>query len=144
MLVSMQSVSFLNPPMIIKAVFFDAAGTLIKPARRVGESYSAIAAKHGKQVLPSELTERFRACFEVAPRLAFPNASEASIGTMERNWWKELVAHIFEPWRPFDSFDAYFDELFAYFADPHAWALYPEVIEALSALKQRGLILSVI
>ena len=38
-----------------KAIYFDAAGTLIKPARRVGESYAAIAVKYGKNVSPSEL-----------------------------------------------------------------------------------------
>jgi putative hydrolase of the HAD superfamily len=130
--------------MTIKAVFFDAAGTLIKPARRVGESYASIAAKHGKNVLPAELNQRFRLCFDAAPRLAFPNASEASIGAMERNWWKQLVAQIFEPWNPFHGFDDYFDELFAYFAQPQAWSLYPEVQETVSALKYRGLILSVI
>ena len=124
--------------MTIKAVFFDAAGTLIKPARRVGESYAAIAAKHGKNVLPSDVTERFRVCFDLAPRLAFPNANETSIGAMERNWWKQLVARVFEPWSPFDDFDNYFGELFAYFAEPKAWALYPEVPETLSALKDRS------
>lgn len=130
--------------MTIKAVFFDAAGTLIKPARRVGESYAAIAAKHGKNVLPSDITERFRVCFDLAPRLAFPDANETSIGAMERNWWKQLVARVFEPWSPFDGFDNYFAELFAYFAEPQAWALYPEVPETLLALKDRGLSLSVI
>jgi putative hydrolase of the HAD superfamily len=130
--------------MTIKAVFFDAAGTLIKPARRVGESYAAIAARHGKQVAPAALNERFRKCFDSAPRLAFPGADPTTIGAMERNWWKQLVARVFEPWNPFDDFDDYFDELFAYFAQPRAWAVYPEVPGTLSALKERGLILSVI
>jgi putative hydrolase of the HAD superfamily len=130
--------------MTIKAVFFDAAGTLIKPARRVGESYAAIAAKYGKTVTPAALNERFRACFDSAPRLAFPDADESNLGEMERNWWKRLVAQIFEPWSPFDGFDDYFDELFAYFAQAQAWDLYPEVPETLAQLKARGLILSVI
>ena len=45
--------------MTIKAVFFDAAGTLIKPVRGVGESYAALAAKHGKQVSSSDIAARF-------------------------------------------------------------------------------------
>lgn len=130
--------------MMIKAVFFDAAGTLIKPVRRVGESYAAIAAKYGKTVTPAELNERFRSCFDGAPRLAFPGADDSNIGEMERSWWKQLVARVFEPWEPFDHFDDYFDELFAYFARPEAWALYPEVPATLASLKERGLILSVI
>ena len=130
--------------MTIRAVFFDAAGTLIKPARRVGESYAAIAANHGKQVTPADLSERFRKCFNGAPRLAFPNAAPERIERMERDWWKQLVAEIFEPWGSFENFDEYFAELFAYFAQPGAWALYPEVLETLAALRQRGLTLAVI
>ena len=127
-----------------KAVFFDAAGTLIKPARRVGESYAAMAVKYGKAVTPAELFERFRICFDGAPPLAFPGAATAEIESLERQWWKRLVAQVFEPWGEFAKFDDFFDELFAYFARADAWLLYPEVIETLAALKQRGLILAVI
>src|SRR5574341_73911 len=128
----------------IKAVYFDAAGTLIKPARRVGDSYAAIAAKHGKSVSPGDLFDRFRICFDGAPRLAFPNAPSERIHQLERDWWKGLVARVFEPWGRFENFDDYFAELFAYFADPAAWALYPEVLETLASLRQRGLTLAVI
>ena len=127
-----------------KAVFFDAAGTLIKPARRVGESYAAIAAKYGKSVTPADLFERFRICFDGAPPLAFPGAAPAEIEPLERQWWKRLVAQVFEPWGEFAGFDEFFDDLFAYFAQPEAWRLYPEAIETLAALKQRGLVLAVI
>jgi putative hydrolase of the HAD superfamily len=130
--------------MPIKAVFFDAAGTLMKPVRSVGESYAVLAAKHGKYVAPADLMSRFRECFDSAPRLAFPGATEDAIGGLERDWWRNLVAKVFEPWSPFDGFDAYFAELFAYFAEPDAWRLYPEVLQTLAALKERGLILDVI
>ncbi|HVR17090.1 MAG TPA: HAD-IA family hydrolase [Candidatus Limnocylindrales bacterium] len=130
--------------MTIKAVFFDAAGTLIKPARSVGESYAAIAAKHGKEVSSTNITERFRTCFDAAPRLAFPSATEDTVAALERDWWKSLVAQVFEPWSPFVRFEEYFAELFAYFASPNAWTLYPEVLETLTSLKERDLILDVI
>jgi putative hydrolase of the HAD superfamily len=133
-----------SPDSRTKAVFFDAAGTLIKPAHRVGESYATIAANYGKSVTPAELFERFRICFDGAPPLAFPGAAPAQIEPLERQWWKRLVAQIFEPWGEFTRFDDYFDELFAYFAQPHAWQLYPEAVETLVALKQRGLLLAVI
>jgi putative hydrolase of the HAD superfamily len=130
--------------MTIKAVFFDAAGTLIKPARSVGESYAAIAAKHGKEVSSTNITERFRTCFDAAPRLAFPSATEDTVAALERDWWKSLVAQVFEPWSPFVRFEEYFAELFAYFASPNAWTLYPEVLETLTSLNERDLILDVI
>ena len=130
--------------MTIRAVFFDAAGTLMQPARRVGESYALYAAKYGVQASAAEIAERFRLCFEDAPRLAFPGVTEDSIDALEREWWKMLVARVFEPWSPFEKFDEFFAELFAYFAEPGAWRLYPEALDTMAALQQRGLKLSVI
>ena len=130
--------------MAIRAIFFDAAGTLIKPARRVGETYAVLAQKYGVEPSAAEITERFRLCFHSAPPLAFPGTPAARIEDLERAWWKELVRRVFEPWDGFQRFDDYFAELFAYFAQPDAWALYPEVAETLSVLERRGLVLSVI
>jgi putative hydrolase of the HAD superfamily len=130
--------------MAIKAIFFDAAGTLIKPARRVGETYAVLARKYGIEVSAAQIAERFRLCFHSAPPLAFPGAPAARIEDLERAWWKNLVRRIFEPWDGFQRFDDYFAELFAYFAQPDAWTLYPEVAETLSALEKRGTVLSVI
>jgi putative hydrolase of the HAD superfamily len=130
--------------MAIRAIFFDAAGTLIKPARRVGETYAVLAQKYGVEPSAAEITERFRLCFHSAPPLAFPGTPATRIEDLERAWWKELVRRVFEPWDGFQRFDDYFAELFAYFAQPDAWALYPEVAETLLVLERRGLVLSVI
>jgi putative hydrolase of the HAD superfamily len=81
--------------MAIKAIFFDAAGTLIKPASRVGESYALIAKKYGKNVSTPEISERFRLCFDSAPPLAFPAANETDIENLERDWWRQLVLRVF-------------------------------------------------
>src|SRR5262244_3365919 len=97
--------------MAIKAIFFDAAGTLIKPARQVGETYSLLARKYGVEVSPAEIAERFRLCFHAAPPLAFPGAALARIEELERAWWQDLVRRIFEPRDGFRRFDDYFAEL---------------------------------
>jgi putative hydrolase of the HAD superfamily len=130
--------------MTIKAVFFDAAGTLFEPVRRVGESYAALASQHGMNVTPAELSQRFRICFDEAPRLAFPGASGGQLAALERNWWKTVVARVFEPCGQFERFETFFNDLFAYYAAPEAWRLYPEVIDTLESLKARGLRMSVI
>jgi len=130
--------------MTINAVFFDAAGTLIKPARRVGDSYAMIANKYGVDLAPSDLTERFRLCFDASPPLAFPDAAATQLALLERDWWKDLVARVFAPWGTIERFDECFSELFEYFAGASAWTLYPEVAATLDALKERGLILDVI
>jgi len=130
--------------MATQAVFFDAAGTLIKPTNSVGQSYASIAENYGLRVAPAELFNRFRVCFDSAAPLAFPGVAPDTIGALEQDWWKQLVRRIFDPFGPFDRFDAYFDELFAYFARPASWELYPEAIETLRALRQRGLKLAVV
>ncbi len=130
--------------MSFKAIFFDAAGTLIKTAKPVGESYALLAKKYGMEVSPKELRERFRVCFSSAPPLAFPGTEAKEIKALERQWWKDLVRRIFEPYGRFAHFDDYFSELFSYFSRPGAWSLYPETVETLSALSERGLVLDVI
>jgi putative hydrolase of the HAD superfamily len=130
--------------MTVKVIFLDAAGTLIKPVRKVGESYALMAQKYRMDVAPSEISARFHLCFSSAPALAFPGALTRDIPSLERDWWKRLVERIFEPWGRFEGFDDYFSELFAYFAQPGSWALYAEVPETLSVLKQRGISLDVI
>lgn len=130
--------------MAIKAIFFDAAGTLIKPARPVGDSYAIIAKKYGIDLAPAELTERFRCSFNGSLPLAFPGATSSQLAALEQAWWKDLVLRIFEPWGRFERFDDYFAELFEYFAGAAAWTVYPEVPAMLENLKERGLVLDVI
>jgi putative hydrolase of the HAD superfamily len=130
--------------MALKAVFFDAAGTLIKTARGVGRSYAALAQEYGVEVSPDEIARRFRACFASAPPLAFPGASLTEIALLERAWWEDLVRRVFEPWRPFPKFKAYFADLFFYFGRADSWSLYPDALPAIRALKERGMILQVV
>jgi putative hydrolase of the HAD superfamily len=130
--------------MSIKTVFFDAAGTLMRPVRPVGESYALVAGSYGMNVPAAEISARFRACFGSAPPLAFPDAENNGVQALERDWWRALVLRVFEPYGRFERFDAYFTELFAYFSRPDSWRLFPETEETLAALKRRGLKLAVI
>jgi putative hydrolase of the HAD superfamily len=130
--------------MAIKAIFFDAAGTLIRPIRPVGETYTRFAAEYGLRVSAAEISQRFRTCFRSAPPLAFPGVPGDQIHTRERDWWKRLVQNVFEPWGAFAGFEAYFAELFNYFAQPESWKVYPEVPQTLAGFNARGLSLAVI
>jgi len=128
----------------VRAILFDAAGTLMKSVRPVGESYAIVAKKYGLEGAPQQMRERFRACFRSAPPLAFPGADPKEIKELERGWWKDLVRRTFEPYGEFPRFDDYFSELFQYFGKPDSWSLYPETSETLAALKERGYILNVV
>ncbi|MBI4527935.1 MAG: HAD-IA family hydrolase [Deltaproteobacteria bacterium] len=130
--------------MALKAVFFDAAGTLFKTVRPVGESYARFAQKYGMDVAPADLSARFHVRFSDAPPLAFPGAPPDQIPQLERDWWKNLVREIFQPWGPFRDFEEYFSDLFAYFKRADSWSLYADTVETLSTLKGRGFILVVV
>src|SRR3989449_5774317 len=42
--------------------------------------------------------------------------------------------HVFYRAGMFEGFDEYFEEVFAYFSRPDAWALYPETVSTLATL----------
>ena len=128
----------------IKAVFFDAAGTLFTVNGSVGEVYARLAREHGKEVAVKDLETGFRRCFTATPAMAFPGVSPEQILALEKQWWRDLVQNVFAPLGSFPKFAAYFDALFACFARPETWQLYPETVETLIALKARGLHLGII
>ncbi len=130
--------------MPIKAVFFDAAGTLITPTKPVGQTYTLLARNYGMEVSSFEVSQRFRTCFAASPPLTFGPGLTESFEQLERDWWKKLVQCVFQPLGRFEQFDQFFSELFSYFARAEAWAVYPDVLETLSALQERGLALDVI
>lgn len=130
---------------MLKAVFFDAAGTLFDTREPVGHTYARIARKHGLNATDEVVTASFRRAFASAGGLAFgPRHEAAELRRLERRWWRELVGRSFAGLGEFDNFDAFFDELFAYFAAPEHWRPMPEASDVLRRLKQLGLKLGVI
>jgi putative hydrolase of the HAD superfamily len=131
-------------PHRIKVIFFDAAGTLFTVNGSVGEIYARIAREHDKEVSAKDLEAGFRRCFATAPPMAFSGASPEQILSLEKQWWRNIVQEVFSPLGPFPHFAEYFETLFAYFAQTKAWQLYPETVDTLVALRDRGIKLGVI
>ena len=112
---------------MLKAVFFDAAGTLFEAREPVGHTYARIARKHGLNADDTAVSAGFRRAFSTTPGLAFgPGRRADEIRRLEREWWYGLVRRSFEGLGQFDNFDAFFEELFAYFGDPANWEPLPE------------------
>jgi putative hydrolase of the HAD superfamily len=118
----------------IRAILFDAGGTLIYPARPVGETYARFAKKHGVKLAAETTTAAFREAMKSgSPR---PPGGVPSNGD-DRAWWKQVVktslaGHAFAASPRFDEF---FEEVYLYYAEPEAWGVYPEVPEVLEALR---------
>lgn len=128
----------------IRAIFFDAAGTLLTVRGSVGEIYAQLARLYGKAATAAQLEEQFRRCFSQMPPLAFPGAAPERLPALERQWWHDLVQRIFAPLGPFPAFEAYFTALFDRFAHPDAWQLYADTEETLRQLRRRGVSLGII
>src|SRR6185437_14834161 len=84
--------------------------------------------------------EAFRRAFRDAPPLAFGSGHCAgTLRSLERRWWRELVAQTFGGGRAFADFEGYFDTLFAYFAEPANWTVDAAAASTVQRLKARGL-----
>jgi len=119
---------------MIRAVLFDAAGTLIHLPRGVGWHYREVAARHGLDLEEKRLGAAFGEAFQNAgPRAATAGTRPDD----DKSWWRNVVRRVLAAcgWDPeAAAFDPIFEDLYAHFAEPGVWALYPEVPAVLEAL----------
>jgi len=130
---------------MLKAVFFDAAGTIFDSRQPIGRSYANVAREFGVDADEKSVNAAFRRVFHAAPPLAFGvGHPPAELRRLEREWWRARVADTFSGLGEFGDFDGYFDKLFAFFADPANWRADDEAYGTLARLKESGLVLGVI
>jgi putative hydrolase of the HAD superfamily len=126
-----------------RVVFFDVAGTLIGVRGSVGARYAALARRFGVEASAEALDRAFPAAFRAAPPMAFPGATPASVPARERQVWEGIVRHVFRSvglGGDFGEgrFPAFFAALWDDFAGAEAWAVYPDVVPCLEAVRARG------
>jgi putative hydrolase of the HAD superfamily len=131
--------------MRLRAVFFDAAGTLFTSRAPVAATYAGIARRHGLEADECAVRAGFIRAFHGATALAFgPGRAADELRRREREWWRAVVRESFAGLGRFDNFDAFFEELFAYFANPAHWTAFAGVTELLDDLRARRLSLGVV
>lgn len=131
----------------VKAVFFDAAGTLFHVHGSVAEIYLRYAEPYGVKRSPEMLraiADAFRRAFQDAPPPVFAATDPGEIKRCERLWWFDIVHHVFYRIGMFEGFDDYFDEVFQAFDGPALWRLYPETLTVLKSLKGSGFELGIV
>jgi len=133
--------SRMAPPRVI---FFDAADTLFHVKGSVGEAYLSLARKYGVTADRDTIQQAFVKAFDAAPAPVFAAQDPQEIKACERLWWFDVVHYVFYRVGMFEGFDEYFEEVFAYFAKPNAWALYPETVSTLATLDAWGLALGIV
>src|SRR5438034_1185952 len=106
----------------IKAVFFDAVGTLLFPMPSAPLIYSATALRAGLDIPHEVIRERFLAAYhveETVDRAAGWATSEEREFARWRRIVTETLAGVPDP-------EACFRELFKYFSQPSAWTVNPD------------------
>lgn len=147
----------------LRAVLFDAAGTLLLPREPVGATYARFARRYlatgagqagagpaSEAPSAARLGEAFARVFESAPANAHPHAPPGRRATLERAWWQ---ARLRETFRAADQelrfeesphFAPCADALWRYYGSPRAWRVAAGAERALAALRAQGLALAIV
>jgi len=121
---------------VIKAILFDAAGTLFYLTKTVGDHYAYVGREIGLDLDAQDLDRAFHAAWLAMPqRFAIDGPREDD----DKGWWRELVGRVFDQVAPslseFDR-DNFFEVAYEHFAEPGVWELYPEVPGVLKQLQK--------
>lgn len=116
--------------MSLRCVFVDGVGTLLRPRQPVGFTYARYARARGLDLDPAAVEARFRAAFANAP------GDQEGDG---RAFWRPIVA------AALDVDDSrLFEEIYLHYAEPRAWWVDLDALQALATLARRGMQLGII
>lgn len=120
-----------------RAIFFDAAGTLIRLTKSVGSNYALVAQRQGLALDPARLDAAFGQVWQEMPlRPATGEPREDD----DKGWWRDLVERLLDRAAPaVDPLDrdTFFEAAYGHFAEAGVWELYPEVTQVLGELAPR-------
>jgi putative hydrolase of the HAD superfamily len=121
----------------LKAIFFDAAGTLFHLPRGVGYHYALVGEEIGLKLDSRQLDRAFNSAWNAMPRRELVNGPREDD---DKDWWRELVYLVLDETAPslgeLDR-DNFFEIAYDHFAEAGVWELYPEVLEVLERLCPR-------
>ena len=122
---------------MIKAIFFDAVGTLFRLTKTVGDNYAYVGHEVGLDLDARSLERAFHAAWQQMPRRP---AIDGPRENDDKSWWRELVGYVFDQVAPSLSEldrDNFFEVAYEHFAEAGVWELYPEVPGVLEELAPR-------
>ncbi len=122
-------------PAQVRAVFFDAVGTLIHPEPSAGQVYAQVGQRFGSQIPSYEIRQRFVVAFAEQERLDAERGHRTDEERERQRWWS-IVSRVLD-----DVADQQgcFQALYEHFARPSSWRVESGAAEVLAALCRRGL-----
>ena len=122
---------------MIKAILFDAAGTLFFLTKTVGDHYAYVGREVGLVLDAQQLEHAFHSAWQQIPRRP---AIDGPRENDDKGWWRELVGRVLDQVAPslneLDR-DNFFEVAYEHFAEAGVWELYPEVPDVLKQLRPR-------
>jgi putative hydrolase of the HAD superfamily len=122
---------------VIKAIFFDAVGTLFYLTKTVGDHYALVGSEVGLTLDAKQLDRAFYMAWKQMPRRA---AIDGPRPNDDKSWWRELVNLVLDQVAPSLSEldrDNFFEVAYEHFAEAGVWELHPEVFNVLENLQPR-------
>jgi putative hydrolase of the HAD superfamily len=122
---------------MIKAISFDAVGTLFYLAQTAGDHYALVGSEVGLTLDARQLDRAFYVAWKQMPQRT---AIDGPRPNDDKDWWRELVNLVLDQVAPslseFDR-DNFFEIAYEHFAEAGVWELYPEVVGVLEKLQPR-------
>lgn len=123
----------------VKAVFFDAGNTLLRPYPSVGHIYAQTARRHGVRLSSARVEERFQLAWRQRHNPRHLKSDHA-----DKAWWRALVHRVMGTHFSDPKFHRYFEDLYHRFAHPKHWRLFPDALPTLRALRQKKVTLGIV
>jgi putative hydrolase of the HAD superfamily len=140
----------------VRAIFFDAAGTILHAHPSVGHVYAEVLARYGASANASAMDSAFRKAFFARRASSQPSAvltiaqgpeqgravlsPQSSLANEGYDWWHALVFEVLDSLQiKVRQPNEFFRELYWRFADPEVWRLFPDALPALLETRGRGL-----
>lgn len=122
-------------PPNVRAVFFDAVGTLMYPYPPVAKVYHREGLNLGSKYSVEEVAPRFRAAIKKHHQGGFTSEE------LERERWRRIVYDVIDDID--DSQDLLLDALWQHFGSATSWRLFDDVAETWQQLARRGYLLGI-
>jgi putative hydrolase of the HAD superfamily len=118
----------------VRAIVFDAVGTVIHPQPPAPSVYAAIGRRFGSKQSAADIALRFKAAFDREEAIDRANGLQTSeVREVER--WRRIVGEVVDD---VAAPDACFRELFEHFSRPDAWSCEADAAWTINVLARRG------
>jgi putative hydrolase of the HAD superfamily len=118
----------------VRAIFFDAVGTVIHPEPSAGEAYAMIGSRFGSRLPVEEVLRRFSAAFKRQEAIDLARGHRTD-EERERTRWQEIVAEVLDD---VAERDKCFQSLYEHFAQPAAWRCDAQAARVIRELTAEG------